>query len=155
MFKNRHVVIAMLVAPMLSIMAWYAVDHFLAEKPHEAKPGAAYLLIAQSNCRYDSGQCDLENGDFQLTLRPGEISEASAAIELDARFSLQSATIALVENEQESPPVKMAAKDAIATRWTGILARPADAEATVRVAVTADESTYYAEVPVIFMRAKF
>lgn len=152
MFKNKHVVIAMLVAPMLSIMAWYAVDYFFAEKPFEAKPGAAYLLIAKSNCRYDSGQCDLENGDFQLTLRPGEISEQAANIELAAKFSLQTATIALVENELESPPVKMAAKDTTAKLWTGTLTRPAAAESTVRVAVMADDSTYYAEVPVVFMR---
>jgi len=70
MFTNKHVIIAMLVAPVLAIMAWFAVDYFIGERPHAAKEGAAYTLIAKSNCRYDSGQCDLENSDFKLNLRP-------------------------------------------------------------------------------------
>jgi NADH:ubiquinone oxidoreductase subunit 3 (subunit A) len=61
MFKNWHVIIAMIVAPILAVLAWFAVDYFVAERPHAAKEGAAYSLIAKSNCRYDSGQCDLEN----------------------------------------------------------------------------------------------
>ena len=74
MFKNKHVVIAMLVAPVLAIMAWFAVDYFVGERPHAATPGSAYTLVAKSNCRYASGQCDLENADFKLRIRPAMVS---------------------------------------------------------------------------------
>ena len=70
MFSNKHVLVAMLVAPVLAIMAWFAVDYFVAERPHAAEEGATYTLLAKSNCRYASGKCDLENADFELTIRP-------------------------------------------------------------------------------------
>ena len=90
-FTNKHVVVAMLVAPILAILAWYSIDYFLAEKPHAALPGAAYALIAKSNCRYDSGECDLENGDFKLTLRPVPGASGGTALELSSRFPLKTA----------------------------------------------------------------
>jgi hypothetical protein len=31
MFTNKHVIIAMLVAPLLAIMAWFAVDYFIGK----------------------------------------------------------------------------------------------------------------------------
>ena len=155
MFKNKHVVIAMLVAPVLSILAWLAVDYFVSERPHVAKPGATYLLIAKSNCRYDSGQCDLENADFELTLRPTEITASSITLDLVSGFSLQRATIGLVDDGNESPPSSMAATDATATHWSTTMARPDSNESSIRIAVIAQEATYYAEVPIVFMQLEF
>jgi len=155
MFTNKHVVVAMLVAPVLAIMAWFAVDHFIGEKPHAAKPGAAYSLIAKSNCRYDSGQCDLANGDFELTLRPADITATGAVLELVSRFPLQSATVALVEASNDNPPSALAPSDANSLHWQGAIDRPRNETSSVRIAVVAQETTYYAEVPVVFMKIQF
>ena len=132
MFKNKHVVVAMLVAPVLAIMAWFAVDYFIGERPHAAKDGAAYTLVAKSNCRYDSGQCDLGNSDFSLSLRPVSVTAVSIQLEL-----LPS-------------PMSSIANDAL--RWTAQIDRPSRADAAIRLAVTAQGATWYAEVPVVFMR---
>ena len=150
MFKNKHVVVAMLVAPVLAIMAWFAVDQLVAEKPHAAKPGEAYSLLARSNCRYDSGQCDLVNGDFEITLRPTSVAESSVDIELVSKHALQSATIGLAD--AGAPPSAMAATDAAAVQWTAAISRPAGDDAMLRIAVIAEGTTYYAEVPVVFLR---
>ena len=150
MFSNKHVVVAMLVAPVLAIMAWFAVDHFIGEKPHAAKPGESYSLLARSNCRYDSGQCDLVNGDFELTLRPKGMAETSVGIELVSKHALQRATIGLAE--AGAPPSAMAATDATAMRWTTAISQPVADDSTLRVAVIAEGATYYAEVPVVFLR---
>lgn len=69
MLTNRHVVIALIVAPILAVMAWFAVDRFLGEQPQAALPGKSYPLVAKSNCRYASGVCTLENEDFALEIR--------------------------------------------------------------------------------------
>lgn len=151
MFKNKHVVIAMLVAPVLAILAWFAVDYFVAERPHAAKPGAAYRLIAKSNCRYDSGQCDLENADFELTLRPVQIGADSAVLELSSRFALQSATVALVEGGSEQPPVPLTKAQQDRLTWTGEIAAAKDAESSIRLAVVAQDATWFAEVPVTWI----
>ena len=150
MFTNKHVVVAMLVAPVLAIMAWFAVDHFIGEKPHAAKPGEAYSLLARSNCRYDSGQCDLVNGDFELTIRPTDMAASSISIELVSKHALQRATIGLA-NTGESPST-MAATNATAMHWTAAIAQPVADDSTLRVAVIAEGATYYAEVPVVFLR---
>lgn len=149
MWKNKHVVVAMLVAPVLAILAWFAVDQMVAEKPHAAKPGEAYSMLARSNCRYDSGQCDLVNGDFELTLRPTSMAASSFSIELVSKHSLQRATIGLAD---ASAPSSMAATDASALHWTASISRPVADGSSLRVAVVAEGTTYYAEVPVVFLR---
>jgi len=152
MFKNKHVVIAMLVAPVLSIMAWLAVDYFLSERPHAAKEGAAYLLIAKSNCRYDSGECDLENSDFKINVRPMSVTSGSVQLEMTSAFPLQSASLGLVNNETPAPPAEMRATTAEGLHWTTRIDRPAGESSRIRIAVTADGTTWYAEIPVIFLR---
>lgn len=152
LFTNKHVIVAMLVAPVLAILAWFAVDHFLSEKPHAAIPGAAYALIAKSNCRYDSGQCDLANGEFELTLKPVPGARGGTALELMSRFPLQTATVGLVDEGNEGPPTAMRASGAEAKRWLAALPEPLAAATRIRLAVIAGETTYYAEIPVVFLQ---
>lgn len=154
MFKNKHVVIAMLVAPVLAIMAWFAVDYFVAERPHAAQPGSAYTLIAKSNCRYASGECDLENADFKLTIRPEMVSASSVALTLTASHALQSAAMGLVDGDDSNPPTPMTQANEAGTEWQGLLPSPGSDDATIRVAVTANDATWYAEVPVVFLHTQ-
>ena len=67
-FKNKHLVVAMLVAPILAILAWYAIDVLVGEKPRPAEEGQSYPLAEKPNCRYGSGACGLKNADFELQL---------------------------------------------------------------------------------------
>lgn len=39
MFKNKHFILALLIAPILSIIAYFGTDMALSEKPHAAKEG--------------------------------------------------------------------------------------------------------------------
>ena len=153
MFTNKHVVVAMLVAPVLAIMAWFAIDHFIGERPHAAKEGAAYTLVAKSNCRYDSGECDLENADFKLTIRPMSFSSSSIQLEMIAAFPLLSATLGLVNDGTAAPPSPMAATTDEALHWTTRIDRPHGETSTIRVAVTARGATWYGEVPTVFLVA--
>ncbi|NCF14646.1 MAG: hypothetical protein GWP62_05005 [Gammaproteobacteria bacterium] len=152
MFTNKHVVVAMLVAPVLAIMAWFAMDYFIGERPHAAKDGATYTLIAKSNCRYDSGQCDLENSDFTLSIRPVSLTTSSVQLEVTSAFPLQSAALGLVDNGAEllPAPMKPTAEDGL--RWTAQIDRPTRANAEIRIAVTAQGAMWFAEVPVVFMK---
>ena len=150
MFKNKHVVIAMLVAPVLAIMAWFAIDYFVAERPHAAQEGAAYTLIAKSNCRYESGRCDLENSDFKLSIRPAFATAEYVQIEMTSAFPLQSATLGLVIDGVPAVPVPLEAAVEEALQWTGRIDRPGGDNSTLRIAVTAQGAAWYAEVPTVF-----
>ena len=151
MFTNKHVVVAMLVAPVLAILAWFAIDYFIAERPHAAKPGASYTLMAKSNCRYDSGQCDLENGDFKLTLQPSDVSNAALTLSMKSRFALQQATIGFIDDESQPTPSKMAPTNSDATEWTATLALPAGNTSMLGIAVSAQDTSYFGEIPLAFL----
>lgn len=151
-FTNKHVVVAMLVAPVLAILAWFSVDYFLSEKPHAAVPGESYALIAKSNCRYDSGLCDLENGEFKLTLRSVPAAGGGSALELSSRFPLQTATVGLVDNGNEGLPTAMRSAGAEDRTWLAALPDPLSPATHIRLAVVAQETSYYAEVPVVFLQ---
>ena len=151
MWKNKHVVVALLVAPILSILAWYAVGNILGEKPRAAEEGKTYKLVGRSNCRYASGSCSLHNADFELTLETEMLAASSVALTMTASHALQSAALGLVEGDSEPEPAPMTQTAGDGTAWQGLLPRPASADATIRVAVTASGATWYAEVSAVFL----
>ena len=151
MWKNKHVVVALIVAPILSILAWFAVGQLVGEKPKPAEAGNTYKLVARSNCRYASGSCNLHNADFELTLEPGMVSASSVALTMSASHALQSAALGLIEPGLASQPSPMTRTANDGTQWQGLLPRPASAAAMIRVAVTAQGATWFAEVPVVFL----
>ena len=42
MLTNKHVVIALIVAPILAVIAYFATDAAVGEKPHKAQAGKSY-----------------------------------------------------------------------------------------------------------------
>jgi hypothetical protein len=58
----------MVVAPILAIMSYLATDHMVSEKPHIAKDGNIYKMRVNSNCRWDSGKCTLDNEDIKIDI---------------------------------------------------------------------------------------
>jgi hypothetical protein len=151
MFRNKHLIVAMLIAPVLAITAWFAIDYFVAERPHSAKEGAAYTLIAKSNCRYDSGQCDLENGEFKLSIRPASVTAEGVQLEMTSAFPLQSATLGLVNDGVPATPSAMEPTTGEALLWTALIGRSSGDTSTLRIAVTAQSATWFAEVPTVFI----
>ena len=154
MWKNKHVVVALLVAPILSILGWYAVGNIYGEKPHAAEEGRTYKLVGRSNCRYASGSCTLHNADFELTLEPEMLAASSVALSITASHALQSAAIGLAEGDSAPEPAPMTQTAEDRTQWQGLLPRPSSPESTIRIAVTAQGATWYAEVSAIFLEAE-
>jgi len=152
MWKNKHVVIAMLVAPILAVIAWYGVDSIVAERAQTAEPGSTYPLVARSNCRYESGQCDLVNHDFKLSVVVVEIRPGRTTLALESEFPLASATLSLVSGDNEVLAIvaRSSSPDA-PVQWQATIAATAATQDILRVAVTVQQSVYFAEVPVIFI----
>lgn len=152
MWKNWHVVAALLVAPVLAILAWFAVDWFVAERPHAARPGQDYPLVAKSNCRWPSGACDLANESFNLTLSPEASGAGALTLRIDSRYPLSAATVGLAPAAgTPSQPVAFSPAGEGGTTWSGTLPAPEGEGATLQVVVSAAGSRYFAEVPVVFL----
>ena len=44
-FKNKHVLVAVVVAPILAVLAWFATGMIVDEKEHAMKNGSIYTLV--------------------------------------------------------------------------------------------------------------
>ncbi len=149
-FTNKHVITAMIVAPILAVLSYYMVDLSVKEQPHKAVAGSAYKLIAKSNCRFSSGACDLENGSFKSTVRVS-LENGQQLLHLSSDNRLQTASIGFVTNEGvEVGPFNMIAVGENGNDWKREFNVPADASTLLRVALVADDTHYYSETSMGF-----
>jgi len=155
--KNKHVVIAMLVAPVLAVLAWYALDALVGEKPAPAVEGATYPLVEMPKCRYSSGLCGLENGDFKLSLVPAGLDPDSPILNLTMTsvFPLDGVMIALVEGENDTaPPTAMQPTSGDGLNWIVEIDRPDPGRHRLRLVASAAGSLYYGDVSTAFITAE-
>ena len=150
MFSNKHVVIAMIVTPILAILAWFAVGQFTGERPHKALVGQSYSLVEKSNCRYASGACDLENEDFKLRITLAG-SPAGPRLLLSASHSLEGVLFAVGEPDSESAPTMMRSADDDGREWHLSLGRMPGPRERIRLVARAAGSSWYAEASTLFM----
>ena len=153
MWKNRHFVVALLVAPILALIAYFATDYIVAERPQAAVSGSSYPLAAKSNCRYASGECDLENGDVRLRVTVSRAAQLPGMrLHLTSALGIADARVALADSPgDDAPPLSFVADDATATSWSTDIGVPASSpESRLRLVVTVSESRYFAEVPTVF-----
>ncbi len=147
-FKNKHVIIALIVAPVLAVVTYFAVDGLVKERPHIAQEGQAYPLVAKSNCRFSSGECSLENADFKSTLK---VSYDDGLVLFSSSHALQKATIGFLHSDgDESAPTQMIAENASNTLWQTQLPSKTDTQTIARIAVEASGAYYFAETTMGF-----
>ncbi|CAH1606136.1 MULTISPECIES: hypothetical protein [Vibrio] len=153
MFKNKHFIIALLIAPILSLIAYFGTDMALSEKPHAAKEGESYKLASKSNCRYTSGLCDMENGDFKVKFRSEKLTPDSLELSLHAAYPLEGVKLSVVDSqEQNAQPIDMKPADQAGQNWTITLPKPASAESWLRVAIQSEGTFYYGETQTAFVK---
>lgn len=149
--KNKHLILAMFVAPTLAVIAYFAVDYVVAEKPQAAMPGQSYKLAAKSNCRYKSGVCTLENGDIEVQLRARRLNGEQLEFILSADMPVQNALISVADREHESQPVVMNAVSPEMDDWHISLNMPSPENSIIRLALNIAGSMYYAETSAVFI----
>ncbi|UUM30432.1 hypothetical protein [Vibrio japonicus] len=153
MFKNKHLIIAMLVAPILSLIAYFGTDMALSEKPHAAQEGETYKLVSKSNCRYTSGLCGMENGEFKVLFRSEKLTNAKLELSMEAKFPLEGVKLSLVdEQDKMAKPIDMKAAGNEGKNWYISLPKPSSAESWLRVAIQSNGTMYYGETQTAFIK---
>jgi hypothetical protein len=149
--KNKHVVVAALVAPVLAILAWFAIDFLMGERPKPALEGQSYPLVERSNCRYASGRCALANGDFKLELTTGGTARDRVTLTLSSVFPLDGAMVAMVDGQgDDAPPVPMQPGSGDGLNWSLDIARPDPERQRLRLVVSSAGALYFGDVATAF-----
>ena len=151
MFTNKHVVVALIVAPILAILAWVGVGQLTGEKPHVALPGQSYPLVEKSNCRYESGACDLQNEDFKLRLTLEETAGGTEMV-LSASHPLQGAVLGIGGAEDDGQPATMRATDGRGIEWRLAVAGKPGPQQRIRLVARAGESSYFGDAATTFLQ---
>jgi hypothetical protein len=152
--KNKHMVIAMLVAPILAVLAYYAMDSLVGEKPMPAEQGQSYPLVEKPNCRYNSGKCGAVNADFELNLVANDRGPDQMELVLESAYALDGVMVSLVRNENDAaPPAAMRSSSGDGRHWSLVLDRPEPETDRLRLVASAQGSLYYGDVATRFTRS--
>ncbi len=152
MFKNKHIIAALIVTPILAIIAYFATDYFVGEKPHKAQPGASYELLEKPNCRYSSGHCGLKNADFEVDMTIQRLDEGFLNLSLKSAFPLEGVKLALVADpEEQSEPRDMKMQNNDPKDWIITLSQPKTQTSRIRLVLGSNGSMYYGDTDTAFM----
>lgn len=152
LLKDKHILIAMLIAPILAVITWFAVGKFAGPKPFVAEAGQSYPLIAKPNCRYQSGHCTLVNNEFRVNIRPyTEGSDNAVWLGIDSPHPIDGARLSLLDDQGKTFVIANASEfDAEGRR--GILLPPKNQNIeTLRIALSSANVIYYAETQTQFL----
>jgi hypothetical protein len=150
-FTNKHVIIAMIVAPILAILAWVAAGEFAGEDPQPAVAGMSYPLLEKSNCRYASGACDLENEDFRLRLLP-DAAGSSVELVLRSVLPLDGAVLGVGLADQDVQPTAMRAADGQGLEWRLAIGSLPGPQERIRLVAIASGTSYFADASSAFLQ---
>jgi len=106
LFSNKHVIVALIVGPVLAILAWLAVGEIAGKKAMVALVGGSYPLLEQSDCRYPSGHCKLENENFKLVMTLVQRG-VDFVLVLSSVYPLDGVMISVGDVDDELRPVAM------------------------------------------------
>lgn len=150
-WKNKHMTVAMLVAPLLGVGSYFLVDHFVGEKPQAAEAGQSYPLVAKPNCRRGGGYCGLKNKDFELTLSYEKAGDGRLLLKLESVYPLDGVMIALgVSESEQNPPAPMLLSDEDGMNWSIEIANPDPDRHRLYLAASSGQSLYFGDVATKF-----
>ncbi len=149
--KNKHLILAMFVAPLLAIIAYFGVDSFVSETPHVAQQGESYKLAAKSNCRYQSGACTLKNGDIEVKLSARVINGNQVEVVLESEMPVQNALISIAGEGEEPVPSIMSSRTELNDILSAKFYQFDTEKSILRLALTIADTVYYAETATIFI----
>lgn len=148
---NKHFVIALIVAPILAVISYFAVDAVVAEKAQAPLSGQSYELIAQSSCRYSSGHCVLKNGNFELKLKGNWLGQSRLNLVLESEHPLEGVKVAAARSsDSERIPKAMKVLDSEGQRWQLEVDSLAPDQSRLQLVARANDSLYFAEASLAF-----
>jgi len=151
MFKNKHLLVATLMAPILGLIGYFAVSALVGEKPKPAQAGQSYMLVEKPNCRYSSGLCGLKNSDFELEIRFDRLPGERLLLKLQSEYPLDGVMLAQMVNEDDdSPPKPMRAMGQDGLNWSMEIWNPDPENQRLRLVASSGGAYYIGDAALKF-----
>lgn len=146
--------VAALVAPLLALITYFAMDFMFGETPSAAIEGQSYPLVEKPGCRWDSGYCGLKNNEFELDMTYRRLGGERLALDLESIFPLDGVLLAVVDHETDDrTPVPMSPVGSDGLKWTLEITVSDPERQRLRLAVSAGGSLYYGDASTLFTTA--
>ncbi|MGK0256438.1 MAG: hypothetical protein ACI81I_001055 [Arcobacteraceae bacterium] len=147
-FKNKHVLVAVIVAPILAILSWYATGFIVDEKEHAMKNGSVYTLVVRPNCRWASRKCTLANSDLKIDIT-GKYTSYTLELAIKSHVPLSEIKIAYDKNDKPQSMVYDSKNDV----WQGILDLQYKSQ-FINAVFVINNTVLYAQFPTTFLEPK-
>jgi len=149
--RNKHLVTAAVVAPVLALIGYFGINALVGESPHAAEEGQSYQLVEMPSCRYSSGHCGLKNGDFELDLTTESLDDDRLLLLLKSEFPLEGVKVALIEDKSdEERPVDMRSMGEDGLTWSLEMVRPDPEHNRLHLVAAANRSLYFGDAATKF-----
>ena len=149
--KNKHLLIATLMAPVLGLIGYFGVNALVGEKPHAAEAGQSYQLVEKPNCRYSSGICGMKNVDFELTLGYEWVENDRMLLTLTSQNPLEGVVMALAESgKAQSKPVAMRSVGEDGMTWSLDIPHPDAERDRLHLVASSNGTLYFGDVAMKF-----
>ena len=150
-WKNKHVVVATLAAPVLALVSYFGAGAIFGEKPKPAEAGQSYRLVEKPNCRYSSGQCGLKNVDFELTFSFERLGNDRLLLKLKSENPLDGIKLALVQNGiDEDKPLDMQPSGKDGLNWSLDIPLPDPERDRLHLVASSMQTLYFGDVATKF-----
>ncbi len=149
-FTNKHVIASMIIAPILAVLAWFAVGYLVEEKPQQIISGGTYTLNERPSCRWESGNCELRNSDVKFSLTAEGVRNNIWTINLESSILLDEILVALADtrDEKNTTPIRMLRKN----DYNFLLNLDnIQNNQFLQFIFTVDDSMFYATVPTVWI----
>ena len=93
---NKHTKLAFTVAPFLAVFGFIGADYYEEAKANDSK---IVTLSPEGHCDIINQSCVLKSGEFKVS-----ISDEAGVTEVNATFPLDSATLFLVDKNDDMTP---------------------------------------------------
>jgi hypothetical protein len=138
--SNRHVKLAVILAPLLAI-GGYILTGILLDEKIEEQPGIAKAMALQPDCHLLSGVCELLHREIAANIAIEE-KQGKQLVYLATSVPIQGALLS-VDDSKPSPMLSRGT----AKRWVLELQQPVVDNTLVHLALAANKNQFFAEIP--------
>jgi hypothetical protein len=150
-WKNKHLMIATLMAPVLGLVSYFGIGYLFGERPEPSEAGKSYKLVEKPNCRYSSGICGLKNVDFELTISFERLENGRLLLNLVSEHPLDGIKLAMIESaDDDKEPRDMLPTSGDFLNWTLDIPVPDPEHDRLRLVASSQQTLYFGDVATKF-----